>query len=71
MSAEKQKWGLEEGDEEEQGAEALIRGLLLSHRAPEVAIQQVNVCYTAKADLAEYKVPSGEKGVKVTPRFNN
>ncbi len=34
-------------------------------------MRRVNVCYTAKADLAECRVPSGEKGVEVTPRFHN
>lgn len=55
----------------EEGEEALVHGALLCHRAQEVAIQQVNVCYTAKADLAECKEPSREKGVKVSPRFHN
>lgn len=55
----------------EEGEEALVHGALLCHRTQEVAIQQVNVCYTAKADLAECKEPSREKGVKVSPRFHN
>lgn len=40
----------------EEGAGALAHGVQLSHRAPEVAMQLVNVCYTAKADLAECRV---------------
>lgn len=40
--------GWEEGE-----TEALIDGVLLTHRSPEVAIQKVNVCYTAKGFLAE------------------
>lgn len=36
----------------EEGAETLVHGVLLSHIAPEVARQRVNVYYTAKAHLA-------------------
>lgn len=56
---------------EEEGAEALVHGVLISHRAPEIAIQRVNVCYTAKADLAQCRVPSAETSENVTPHFRN
>lgn len=34
-----------------------MHGVLLSHRAQEVAMQRVNMCYKMKADLAECRVP--------------
>lgn len=63
--------GFRVGVTEKEGAEALIHGSLLSHRAQEEAIRRVNVCYTAKADLAECRESSREKDVKVTPCFLN